>query len=240
MRFLSQVYTIARGSVGGITYTANQWHQLIARARTAPIQPGTPYQAGIRSAFSAADAMWLALDPGDRELWEDYADTVIYQGPMGPYTIPGRQLFVGTLALALYADGIFPDTFVVHDAPPDVAGRFNPGPIEAGVYSGLTQGIAINITNPSSELAIVVTDVSIAFDVTRNRYKGPWISSAKHLETVPLGPHSFNIDRPLGTLDRAVFSRTRCFTASPDGTPGIPHRLSAEFFLRHIVATPPP
>lgn len=241
MRFLSQVYTIGRGSVGGITYFANQFHQLLARARTSPVQPNTPYQTGIRSAFDGADALWLGLTPAEREAWEDYAPTVQYQGPLGPYTVPGRQLFIGTLALSTYANAIFPDVFEVSTDPPVVAGRFNPGDVQASGYTGATQGIAISLDNPSADLAIVVTDVSLAFNVTRNRYKGPWLSSAKHLETIPLGPHSFNIDRPVGTVGKAIFTRTRCFTAAPHPTAGTPHRLSADFFLRHICeVTPPP
>ena len=239
-RIISPVWSQIRGSIAGITYFTNQFHQIVARQRTNPVQPNTPRQTGIRSAFDISDQLWLGLTDEQRSLWDDYAATVEYMGPLGSYTVPGRQLFIGTLALANYADALFPDTFEVDTSPPAVAGRFNPGQLIDTPYTGATQGIAIALDNPGPELAIVVSDVSIAFNVTRNRFKGPWISSAKHLETVPLGPHSFNIDRPTGTLGKAVFSRTRIFSAAPHPASPVPHRMSVDFYLRHIVAEPPP
>ena len=242
MRFLSQVYTIARGSVGGITYTANQWHQLIARARTSPVQPGTPFQTGIRTAFDGADGSYRLLSAADKDDWEFYAQTCVYTGPLGNYTVPGRQLFIGTIALVQYADNI-PGAPAIQTitTPPLIAGWYNPGQVLVGLYGGVSQGIAIDVTNPTDDPGIAVVDVSIAFNTTRNRYKGPWISPAKTVIAVSAGATThIEIDRPPGTTGKVIFSRTRMFSAEVSPETPIPHRLSSVSHLRHISVEGPP
>lgn len=241
MRFLSQVYTIARGSVGGITYTANQWHQLVARARTSPVQPNTPFQTGIRSAFDAAEDDWRALTQAQRDDWTFYALTCVFTGPLGTYTVPGRQLFIGTLAWIKYAKGRNPGLSIVEtDTPPVIAGFFNPGSVLVSTYGGGSQGIALDVGNPGAEPAIAAIDISIAFNPSRNRYKGPWISSAKSIQVAVAGANThFDLNRPAGTLNQIVFTRTRLVTAVTSPADPIPHRESAVFYLRHLVEAGP-
>lgn len=232
---LSHIHSLMRGSVGGATYLANQFHQIVMRARTAPVQPNTVYQEGIRTAFNVAENFWEQCTQEQRDAWADYAATCVYPGPAGPYTVPGRQLFVGTLALAKYAEAIKPVTFAIIRTAPPVAGWFNPGGIVVSEYGGASQGIAVTIQNPTDRSAVAVIDVSIAFNLTRNRFKGPWISQAK---TILLVPEMTNvpvyIDRPLGTVGKAIFSHTRMFTAGATPTPPIAHALAFPVFLRHI------
>lgn len=242
MRFLSQVYTIARGSVGGITYTANQWHQLIARARTAPVQPGTPFQTGIRSTFDASDEEWRGLTDQQRTDWSDYAATCIYPGPLGNYAVPGRQLMIGTLALVKYASAYDPLAGIIEVlTAPVIAGWFNPGIIQVGLYNGETQGFAVSIQNPGDEGCIAVIDSSIAFNSSRLRYKGPWKTSRKVVFPIdPTTSVSVDIDTAVGTLGQIVFSRMRLFTSAVAANGTTPHRLAALFYLRHTVEEPPP
>lgn len=241
MRFLSQVYTIARGSVGGITYTANQWHQLIARARTSPVQPGTPFQTGIKSAFDIADDDWRVLSEPVKDDWRNYAQTCTYQGPLGSYTVPGRQLFIGTTALVKYTRGIAPLLGINYDnIAPVIAGFLNPGSVLVATYGGLTQGIAISIGLAPGDTAIAVIDHSVAFNQTRNRFKGPWISNDKTVGLLAGGATTtFNINLVPGTLQQAMFTRTRIFSASVSPDPAVKHRISALFYLRHIVEAAP-
>lgn len=236
---LSHIFSLQRGSVGGITYFANQFHQICMRQRTAPVQPNTPFQSGIRSAFNAAEHRWESLSPLGRQNWADYAATCIYPGPAGPYSVPGRQLFIGTLGLALYIDGVFPDHLELANVVPAIAGWYNPGIIEAAAYTGATQGVGVDITFPAGRFAVAAVDCSIAFNLTRNRYKGPWQSSAKAISPVSQAVRvHVNIDRPEGTIGKAIFTRTRCFTAAPDGQPEASHSLAFPVFLRHICTVP--
>lgn len=236
---LSHMHSLIRGSVGGVTYLANQFHQIVMRARTAPVQPNTAFQVGIRTAFDAAEASWLALSEANRDDWRFYALSCVYPGPAGDYTVPGRQLFVGTLALAIYANAIEPQVLIVTDAPPVVAGWLNVGPIEVGIYTEQNVGITVVVQNPSGQPCCAVVDVSIAFNLTRTRYKGPWISGAKVVRIVPPGSSVIEIERPLGTLGKAIFTRTRCFSSEDFGEPALPHRLAFPVHLRHICAEPP-
>jgi len=238
---LSHLHSLVRGSVGGLTYFANQFHQICIRQRTAPVQPNTPYQSGIRSAFDYAESQFAALSPLDRQLWDDYAVTCIYPGPAGPYSVPGRQLAVGSIALAAYADAIAPGTFQVQSLAPVVSGWFNVGTILVEEYVGLEQGIAVSVGVDAGRAAVAVVDVSIAHNLTRNRYKGPWLSASKAIQACPAGARSIiEIDRPLGSLGKAIFTRTRVFSADPVASPVVAHALAFPVYLRHICQEAPP
>lgn len=237
---LSHLHSLVRGSVGGLTYFANQFHQICMRQRTSPVQPNTPYQSGIRSAFNAAEWRWESLSPLGRQNWDDYAATCLYPGPAGPYAVPGRQLFIGTLALALYTDGILPEHHEVANVAPAIAGWFNPGIIEVAPYEGETQGIAVHINVPLGRTAFGAVDVSIAFNLTRNRYKGPWQSASKAISVMgQAATLHVNIDRPVGTIGKAIFTRTRCLTAATYGQAEESHSLAFPVFLRHICEEAP-
>jgi len=236
-RALSHLHSLIRGSVGGLTYFSNQFHQICMRQRTAPVQPNTPWQSGIRTAFNVAEAAWEALTSQQRDDWNDYAATCVYPGPAGPYSVPGRQLMVGTLALAYYNLGIKPGEFYALTTAPVIAGWYNPGAVIAVDYTGTTQGIAVQVVIPAPSGAAIFIDVSIAFNHTRNRYKGPWISSAKHIAFLLLGLNTINIDRPEGTAGKIIFSRTRLITAQTIEPNAIPHRLAFPVILRHTCLT---
>lgn len=238
---LSHIFSLQRGSVGGITYFANQFHQICMRQRTSPVQPNTAYQVGVRTAFDQAEALWDALSPAARDDWQFYANSCIYPGPAGPYTVPGRQLMIGTIALAAYANAINPGIFSMTTLAPVISGWYNPGPITVAGYGGLAQGIGIEVQNDTGREGIAVVDVSIGFNLTRNRYKGPWISSAKTVIAVATpGLTHIDIDRPAGTLDKIIFSRSRLFSAGLPTEPVEHHSLAFPVILRHVCEEVPP
>lgn len=239
-RALSHLFSLIRGSVGGLTYFSNQFHQICMRQRTAPVQPNTPYQAGVKTAFDLSDATWNALPALSRELWESYAQTCTYPGPAGDYTVPGRQLFIGTLVLAQYLNGFFPETIVPSVDPPLEAGWYNPGNFKDRIYDGGTQGISLTLTTPPGPFSSIVVDSSIGFSPSRLRYKGPWISNRKHFQQLPQNAiHNVTIDLPLAMVGMTVFSRSKVFTAALFGTDPIPHRMAFPVILRHIVTVDP-
>ncbi|MCG8431025.1 MAG: hypothetical protein MJA29_07620, partial [Candidatus Omnitrophica bacterium] len=91
-----------RGSVGGLTYTANQFQTIVMRTRAAPTNPKTDFQTEVRSAFSGAETLWKGLSGSQRAQWNDYADTLTFTGPLGTYKLPGRQVFMGIFTCATY------------------------------------------------------------------------------------------------------------------------------------------
>lgn len=188
MRFLSSPWSIARGSIGGTTYLANQFHALIARQRVSPVQPNTPSQALVKSALSFAAQQWKGLTLLDRNLWDAYAQTVVFQGPLGPYSVPGRQLFIGGLAFVNLINGSGIDTIVVDTSAPLLAGRLNLGNVVPGTFTTPADtGVAVNFDNPTSSDYVVVVQRSIGFDPSRIRYKGPFLPATAQAISLP-GP----------------------------------------------------
>lgn len=235
---VSLLHSLIRGSTGGLTYFSNQFHQICVRARTSPVQPNTPFQSGIKTAFDYADSQWTALSDADRALWENYAATCVYQGPAGPYTVPARQLFIGTLGLANYINGVFPAFFLRTTIPPLVNGFYNPGPFTVESYSGGSQGIDLGVFTPADEWSVIVVDTSIGFDATRLRYKGPWVSSRKYIQLLPpSAANAVSVDLPIGLVGKTIFSRSRVFTATGAADVAIPHRMAVPVILRHVCET---
>jgi len=226
-KFLSQVYTAIRGSVGGVTYTANQWHPLISRARVSPVNPATPNQGAIRSSLAQASGAWKQLTQAARDLWDAYADTCEYTGPLGVYKIPGRQMFVACIALAQYINvrGLY--TLTVTPTPPTIPGFYSPGPIIPAAPSSVGTGVALSITNTTGIDGIALVERSIAFNGTRNRYKGPFLSATAQVVAIPSGV-STNIEFLGLEEDYVYFMRLRMLTDAA------PFRNSAEYIFRGV------
>lgn len=230
MRFLSHVWSVARGSVGGITYTANQWHQLIARARTSPVNPATPNQGVIRSSLAQVSAAWKTLPIATRDLWDEYADSCVFQGPLGDYKIPGRQMFSGVLSFAQYIDARGLYALTVSPTPPTTPGFFGIGPINVSIPTTPGTGIALSIGNPTGENGIVLIERSVPFFASRQRFKGPFLSDTAVCAQIPDGISS--LVEIMGLEEGKVyFTRVRAITEVA------PFRLSAEYIFRHIAVT---
>jgi len=56
----------------------------------------------------------------------------------------------------------------------------------------------------------------------------------------PASSTKINIDRPIGTLGKAIFTRTRLFTAEAAVDVVEPHALAFPVYLRHICEVKPP
>lgn len=230
-KILSQVDTIRRGSVGGITYTANQWAQIIARARTAPVNPSTPFQTTIRSALSNVSAQWEIMTQDERDAWSAYAQTVIFTGPLGQYQITGRLMFIRCLALPLYCNSRGLIVLALDDEPPVVPGAFNAGPLNPVPPAGpAVTGIGLSIGNQTGEDGVAFVERSVAFAQTRERYKGPFLSTLAVAEDITAGVSTVISFTGL-TVDMVYFTYTRMFTKVA------PFRLSSSYVTRHIAET---
>lgn len=229
-KFLSQVYTTIRGSVGGITYTANQFQPLIARARVAPVNPNTSYQSMIRSAFAGAANMWRNVTDAVREAWDDYAKTCIYEGPMGTYTIPGRQMFIGNIGTALYQLARGNIAGPISGTAPVMPGFFDVTQVAPGTYVGPGTGIAFVMTYMGTETWIGYGARSFAFDPTRYRFKGPFLSAKLDFVQQP-GAGSILVEFDNLVADMIYFTNPRAMTAVD------PFRMSPPYYLRHTAIT---
>jgi hypothetical protein len=226
-RFLSQVYTLIRGSVGGVTYTANQFQSLIAKARVSPVNPATVNQGIIRSALAQASGAWKQLTQSGRDAWDAYADTCEFTGPMGTYKIPGRQMFVAVISLAQYINARELYSLTVTPTAPAIPGFFSPGPFSIVPPSSIGTGIGLSISNTTGTDGIVLIERSIAFNATRERYKGPFLSDTAQVVAIPSGA-STTVEFLDLAEDYVYFTRCRLLTDEA------PFRMSASYIFRHI------
>lgn len=182
---LSPLASIIRGSVAGSTFTANQFAQIIIRARTAPVQPGTVNQSKIKAQFTAANSAWHGLTVDQRRAWIDYAATLTYSGPLGTYKVPGRQVFLSNYGTAryLYDRGVLPADPVT--TAPTIPGFLAFSDLNIEAPSSTDVGYKITGANPNTESIGVYVMNSIAFDESRYRYKGPFKSDTIFSTTVP-------------------------------------------------------
>lgn len=229
---LSHTMSTIRGSVAGLTYSANQFAQIYMKARSAPVQPNTLAQTYVRQALNYASIAWQQLTQADRDAWEDYADTVTYLGPQGSYKIPGRQIMIAGFSLAQYLNAIGAAIVGPDPAPPVIPGRFVLGGIEAAAGPNPGTGFGITINNYGDSKGFALIDVSPPQNLTRQRYKGPWDNNKlTHVALPATTSTTKTID---GLVEGMVyFARIRCVT--DDGS----HRLSSETFLRFVADTLP-
>lgn len=231
MKFLSQVYTIARGSVGGITYTANQYHQLIARARTSPVNPGSTLQTAIRSAFTGAETLWKALTQRQRDDWKLYALNTPRQNPLGPITLTGRAFMRGVISLREYMASELGLVFVDADAGPATPGMLNIINVIPIPPAGPSTGCSISWTNPIGNPDIhLMLQISPAFEPTRESYKGPWDTTKNVGDSTPAGAAGFQ--EFVGLVEgKAYFMRLRAIYEEG------PHKMSEDFIVRQVAVT---
>lgn len=174
-RIISPVWSQIRGSIAGTTYLSNQFHQIVARQRTNPVQPNTNYQTAIRTALNAASVLWQGLTDDQRADWENYSATCQWPGPLGSYTIPGRQMFIAVHSMRLYliARGIVFTGSVL--TAPLVAGFLGIDSVAASSGPSVPgTGIKITAGNPNVSTIVVWANRSIAWNPSRLRFKGPW------------------------------------------------------------------
>lgn len=97
MKFKSQVYTQASGSIGGITYSHNRGG-LYTRSRAIPTDPGTVQQQVIRGLVGGLATYYsTSLTPAQRAGWKLYAEQVPIVDALGePINIGAVAQFLRT------------------------------------------------------------------------------------------------------------------------------------------------
>jgi len=175
-----------RGSIGGNTFTANQYHQIVIRQRTAPVQPQSNARDLIRSAFGGAVGAWNAATDAQRTNWNQYAETVVRNGPLGTYRPSGRNLAVGQYAVTNYLNdvasldlGMLPSM----DAP-EKAGALVFDTLTIGPPEGVGIGFNVKAQNDNGESGYVYAVRSLQTADSRRYWSGPFDPDTTQAELV--------------------------------------------------------
>jgi len=229
-RMLSPLASILRGSIAGLTFLSNQYHQIVVRQKTAPVNPKTTNQEIMRIAFANASTAWRSLTDGQRKDWEDYAKSVVYPGPLGDYSPTGRNIFMANLGLVYYINSRALDVIVVSLAAPLVDGVPSWAAISIAAPTVPGTGFSVHLGNTCGFAMNYFITHSIPFDPTRNRWKGPWDSESAVSDEVA-DQAVADVDFLNLTLDRVYFVRVRGVTVEGG------HRSSFEVILRAVAET---
>jgi hypothetical protein len=138
---------------------------------------------------------------------------------------------VQTLVKYLTERGLF--AFASDTSAPTTPGWLGVGPFSINILSAPGTGFSIAYQNFTGEDAQLFVERSFAQPVTRNRFKGPWLSSTAQCLSMPNGTSGLlDID---GLEDGKVyFVRLRAVTEDP------PYRISSEYILRAVASVVAP
>jgi hypothetical protein len=232
-RLLSTIASNIRGSIGGLTFFSNPFHQIVVRQRTIPVNPMTTRQTEIRAAMGYAQQLYNALSESDKLLWDDYARTLTYQGGLGNYTVPGRQVCLGNVGTAVYLNTRSIDVGTPTAAPPLAPGFLALNSVLVTSAPVGETGFSIVIQNGNPVACTFIANRSIPFGPGRKRYKGPFESESliadENVATAGSGVIEF-IDLNAGSV---YFAKIRVITADP------PYRISQEYIVRAVAALNP-
>ena len=226
-RMTSHIASVIRGSVGGLTYSANQYHQIICKARTAPVQPNTSSQSRIKGAFTQASTDWLTQIPAVRDAWADYAESLVYSGPLGDYSVSNRSVFMSNIGFMLYLQSRGVTFTSAQKTAPVETGFLGIGAVTISAPAVVGIGFNVDIDNPNSEDVKAIMNISRPFEVTRERFKGPFdTDSLESLDIETLSNSDVDFDGLV--LGKVYFLRLRLIV--DDG----PKRISTEQIYRCV------
>lgn len=186
MRMLSHIASNMLGSVGGITYLNNPFHQIVARQRTVPTQPNTGNQVKAKASFSAGVQAWEQATEQQRTDWAQFAATVTFQGPLGPYKPTGRMLAIAQFQITGYllnrgVAGFIGGNGMIAPVDPGMLVMTNPTILPP---DPVAVGFKIRVNNDTGETVNLYAERSFKQSDARNFYKGPFVSSTLDAETI--------------------------------------------------------
>lgn len=221
----SHLMSVIRGSVAGITYTANTFCSIIARNRTIPTNTNTNRQQQIRSCFTQAKAIWPTLSRAIRDGWDAWARTVTLSGPTGDYTIPGRQWYMGIRATVYYLALRGVSFGTASNNAPVIHGLI-PIPVYLTAKPTTGAGYKITFAPITTELLIAYAMRSGAHGDDKNFYAGPWNSETLLSGTQTLISDPITLERTDLVTGDIYFEHIRLI--SKQG----PFRISHDLILR--------
>lgn len=181
MKFKSQVFTQASGSIGGQTFSHNRFG-MYTRARTIPTNPNSTRQNIVRGAFASAVVAWGELTDIQRLAWKTYADNVPVINSLGDaVNLTGQQMFIRSRTAGLNASQIAIDNgwTMAIPLPATAPIDFNTGePITGFVDNPTAPGtgnIEVNMTlQPASANAYFLLFMGRPVSPAVNFYRGPY------------------------------------------------------------------
>lgn len=94
MKFTSQVFSTASGSVGGLTYSHNKGG-LYTRTRAVPTNPNTARQQAVRATMGQLAATWQTLTSTLQGAWNNYGANVAMTDRLGQTIhLSGQQHYI--------------------------------------------------------------------------------------------------------------------------------------------------
>lgn len=176
MRMLSIIASNMLGSVAGLTFMTNPFHQIVVRKRTVPVQPNTNGQVNAKLAFASGVWAWEQLSDIERQAWDAYAETVKFSGPLGQYSPTGRMLAIAQYQISGYLVNqlglVFPGGLSMN--PPTKPGLLVIGTPVIMDLAAPGIGFRIQITNINDEAIKVYASISFQQSQSRYFYKGPF------------------------------------------------------------------
>lgn len=228
-KLISPVWSIIRGSIAGTTYLSGPSNTIIARQKTAPVNPASGPQSIIREGLVNASALWKeVIDADGHEKWNAYAATLSPSGPLGPYEVTGQNAFIQAYVTAFWMEQWGASITPGVDAPDltgylDVGGYLLVDRVSAGT------GFQLNATNYSGEAAVISVQLSNAWTESKNFFKGPWDPEPQFFDIAASTSSSFDVDT--SNAGYYKFARIKAISAEP------PLRTQNATIQRHIVQT---
>jgi hypothetical protein len=153
MKYLPTLWSNARGSIGGTTYSQNRGG-LYTKTRKTPSNPQSPLQQASRQAMAYCDAAWSGtLSQSERNSWILYGQTNPVRNTLGnTVVLSGLQIFLrvniplvmalGTSALRLSSPGAvsFLGGITFNSTPTVDAGTGVGGDAEVYMYLNIPGG----------------------------------------------------------------------------------------------------
>lgn len=98
MKYISPIFSDARASVGGATFSSNRGGNYV-RAKVAPVQPRSVKQQTVRAILATISGTWKSLTATEIAGWNSLASTITLKDTLGnSYKPTGAQLFLSNNA----------------------------------------------------------------------------------------------------------------------------------------------
>jgi hypothetical protein len=201
-KIISPNWSIIRGSIAGITYLTTPTGQIIARQRTRPTQPVSPWRTAIKNALTEAAADWSFLTATQQILWQAWATA--HTGRSGRH-----EMMAGKTLLRYCAELPLPSApvIVAWDQAPEFA--VAPTMTVTAVAPGTPgTGIGVTVHNTSIYALYVFVEYSSPFGHSRSFWKGPWVPGAQDGSAIAAGA-SKTFNRFDGLAGDRIFARVR-------------------------------
>lgn len=169
-----------KGSIAGVSFQQSPYGT-VARNRTVPVNPNSPFQQAIKAALAQRSFDWVnTLTAAQRAGWEAYAAQTPLPDRFGQSTpTKGRQMFLRYNVPRAYLTGS-----LVPDAPPTPG--VAPTPVIA-LAGDTTDGVTVTtITTTLAVGDIMLFRIGQPVSQAKNFYKAPFTFAAGAISTTTL------------------------------------------------------